>query len=76
MRVCQFRHDGKSDFVTGQPADHFQERKNDITILQAHHRLSNLGAPDAYPSNFAVIVIFAFRTFDTGHPLLALSAAF
>ena len=29
-----------------------------------------------YPSSFAVIVIFAFSSLDTGHPLLAFSAAF
>src|ERR1700680_75026 len=29
----------------------------------------------SYPSSFAVIVIFAFSTFDTGHPLFASSAA-
>ena len=28
------------------------------------------------PSNFAVIVMFAFRSLETGQPLLALSAAF
>src|SRR6266851_169036 len=33
--------------------------------------------PEAYPypSSFAVIVMFAFSTFDTGHPLFAFSAA-
>ena len=29
-----------------------------------------------YPSSFAVIVIFALSTLETGHPLLAFSAAF
>ena len=29
-----------------------------------------------HPSSFAVIVIFAFSSLDTGHPLLAFSAAF
>ena len=32
-------------------------------------------APDSYPS-FAVIEIFAFSTFDTGHPFSAASAYF
>ena len=33
--------------------------------------------PEAEPySNFAVIVIFAFSTFDTGHPFSAASAYF
>jgi hypothetical protein len=31
--------------------------------------------PD-YPSNFAVMEIFAFNTFDTGHPFSAASANF
>src|SRR5208337_2364340 len=43
-------------------------RKN-ISILQPCQRLSN------YPS-FASIVIFAFSTFDTGHPFSAASAYF
>ena len=64
-------------------------RKINLYILQATHRLSNQaverkcenGGADAgcrkpiYPS-FAVIVIFAFRTFDTGHPFSAASAYF
>jgi len=29
-----------------------------------------------YPSNFAVIEIFAFKTFETGHPFSAASAHF
>ncbi len=32
-------------------------------------------SPD-YPSNFAVMEIFAFNTFDTGHPFSAASANF
>jgi hypothetical protein len=34
-------------------------------------------SPEARPySSFAVIVIFAFNTFDTGHPFSAASAYF
>ena len=90
MRVCQFRHDGKSDLSTGQPRGSLSG-KNCTTILQAHRLLSNFAMrlmdsslgpeacglqPEAYPSSFAVIVIFALSTFDTGQPLLAFSAAF
>src|ERR1700719_3255270 len=66
----------KSDSVTGTLASHLQERTTD-SILQARRWLSNLAARlENYPSSLAVIVIFALSTFDTGHPLLAFSAAF
>jgi hypothetical protein len=63
----------------------FQERTTN-NILQGHRWLSNLAMrartqalsrkSESYPSSVAVIVIFAFSTFDTGQPLFALSAAF
>jgi len=55
--------------------------------LRLRHLSSNaaltLGAPKPeacrptrYPSSLAFIVMFALSTLDTGHPLLAFSAAF
>jgi len=32
--------------------------------------------PEAYSSNFAFMVMLALSTLDTGHPVLAFSAAF
>ena len=43
--------------------------------LAARHRRTLLLAL-GYPSNFAVMEIFAFNTFDTGHPFSAASANF
>jgi hypothetical protein len=41
MRVCQFRHDGDRDPVTGDPHGHLSG-ENYNNILQAHRWLSNL----------------------------------
>jgi hypothetical protein len=90
MRVCQFRHDGKWTFIAA--ATHRRRvRKTYASILQARRRLSNqpdhsflreTSCPSWFKlsiqpySSFAVIVIFAFNTFDTGQPFSAASAYF
>jgi hypothetical protein len=86
MRVCQFRHDGNmlQDDSCGPPLRRelrliFYRR---IAACQTFSELQILDSkqvhqkPEAYPSSFALIVIFAFSTFDTGQPLFAFSAAF
>ncbi len=74
MRVCQFRHDGNSCSESRRQAA--AECTSETSILQGDRSLSNLGPSDVYFARVAVIVIFAFNTFDTGHPALAFSAAF
>jgi hypothetical protein len=90
MRVCQFRHDGNLElamqrrprppcqedllfYFTGMHQPVKRPRKSHET----EDRNSKLEArsPKHYPS-FAVIEIFAFNTFDTGHPFSAASAYF
>src|ERR1700690_2347813 len=80
MRVCQFRHDGKC--TCSAAATHRRRvRKTYLFILQTLILVSNcqadprLGRSWIY-SSFASIVIFAFSTFDTGHPFSAASAYF
>jgi hypothetical protein len=59
-------------------------RRTCISILQAQTHLSNVRVPNvldrhrqyARYSSFAVIEIFAFNTFETGHPFSAASAHF
>ena len=41
MRVCQFRHDGNSDSVTGRPLRATLRERTTAIILQARRRLSN-----------------------------------
>ena len=75
MRVCQFRHDGKWTCIAA--ATHRRRvRKTYTSILQTRSHLSNLRKPEAVYASFAFIVIFAFSTFDTGHPFSAASAYF
>ena len=69
MRVCQFRHDGKN---TGRrPSRAIRQEETTANILQAA-----AGCYQIYAANVAVMVMSAFNTFETGHPLLALSASF
>ena len=82
MRVCQFRHDGKWTCFAAAARSAAEFRKAHNIILQTRRRVSNSAAAGAagsrsppYPS-FALIVIFAFSTFDTGHPFSAASAYF
>ncbi len=85
MRVCQFRHDGKWTY-TAAAAQGPPIRKAYISILQTRDDLSNHPVfaypearrrkPEAGYSSFALIVILAFSTFDTGQPFSAASAYF
>jgi hypothetical protein len=74
MRVCQVRHDGKWSYIAAaarkppyQEDLHFYSTD---TVPRVKHRVGWIY------SSFAVIVIFAFNTFDTGHPFSAFSAHF
>ncbi len=88
MRVCQFRHDGKWTSIVAATQGR-RIRKTCLSILQPLKNLSNRGrsfvdlrALSGYRqwlspySSFAFIVIFAFSTFETGHPFSAASAYF
>ncbi len=69
MRVCQFRHDGKWTSIVAAPSwppDQEGLRSYSTTGKDAVKRYSSL----------AFIVIFAFKTFDTGQPFSAASAYF
>jgi hypothetical protein len=69
-----------------RPQERGRIRKTCFFILQTLCRVSNCPATCARSGNFcgqrspyssfAVIVIFAFSTFDTGHPFSAASAHF
>ena len=87
MRVCQFRHDGKSDSVTRRPLqghlsgeNHKQYSTGASLAVKLRDQHDDTGLepqkPEPYPSSFAVIVILALSTLDTGQPLFAFSAAF
>jgi hypothetical protein len=76
MRVCQFRHDGKWTFIAAATHSspcledlHFYSTDTTPTVKPRAHSLPSY-------SSFAFIVIFAFSTFDTGHPFSAASAYF
>jgi hypothetical protein len=76
MRVCQFRHDGKQCSDPRRPPS----RKEQL-FYSTEERLPVKPQPrlpfiSLYPSSFAVIVMLALRTLETGHPVLAFSAAF
>ena len=88
MRVCQFRHDGKWTCIAAA-ARKPPIRKTYTSILQTRSHVSNHREPGSLReppclqwlkvlpySSFAFIVIFAFNTFDTGHPFSAASAYF
>ena len=85
MRVCQFRHDGNLNCNAAAAFKGRRVRKTNQSIFAARSQPvkpaseSYSRAPEAgsriYPS-FAVIEIFAFSTFDTGHPFSAASAYF
>src|SRR3569832_888250 len=68
MRVCQFRHDASGLHSPGSPQ---AAGKTYPHILQTLRTLRQ----QCY-SSFAVIVIFALSTFETGHPFSAASAYF
>jgi hypothetical protein len=84
MRVCQFRHDGNLNCkAAAAPRPPCQEDQpiyfcSPLRACQTSNE-SNSRTPEAgsriYPS-LAVIEIFAFSTFDTGHPFSAASAYF
>ena len=92
MRVCQFRHDGKwTQFAAAtktaglrltfpflQALNPLSNRANVFlrsSVIFVVKRLDKEKSAARY-SNFAFIVIFAFRTLDTGHPFSAASAYF
>jgi hypothetical protein len=79
MRVCQFRHDGKWTFIAAAAAWPPSQEDLHLHSTEATPRVKlrkpTAGSREPYPS-FALIVIFAFSTFDTGHPFSAASAYF
>ena len=75
MRVCQFRHFGKSDWVTAL-AGHLSGKNDDFYFTEVSRTVQTWLPDQPYPSSFAFIVIFALSTFETGQPALAFSAAF
>jgi hypothetical protein len=82
MRVCQYRHDGNLDCNAAAAArPPSQEDQHFYFTGLSQPVKPRLPRPEAdsrrpsYPS-FAVIEIFAFSTFDTGHPFSAASAYF
>jgi hypothetical protein len=87
MRVCQFRHDGNLELAMQRRPQGRRVRKTYTSILQACLNLSTAASKAVRPKlktrepappypSFAVIEIFAFNTFDTGHPFSAASAYF
>jgi hypothetical protein len=87
MRVCQFRHDGNLNCnAAAAPRPPCQEDQlfyfcSPLSACQTTTAVAEGRRPKAdarsppYPS-FAVIEIFAFNTFDSGHPFSAASAYF
>ncbi len=77
MRVCQFRHDG--NLICNAAAARRPPCQEEHFYFTAMSQTVKPPSPprhvELYPS-FAVIVIFAFSTFDTGHPFSAASAYF
>jgi len=81
MRVCQFRHDGKWTYIAATATRPPNQEDQHFLFYRHKAACQTTRKPEAdsrkppYPS-FAVIVIFAFSTFDTGHPFSAASAYF
>jgi hypothetical protein len=75
MRVCQFRHDGKWTCVAAAATKAAVSGRLLFYSTAPIPRVK-LREPALVYASFAVIVIFAFSTFDTGHPFSAFSAHF
>ena len=76
MRVCQFRHFGKSDRYDPSQAVIRKELALIFYRRVAGCQTRSCSTHPIHPSSLALIVIFAFSTLETGQPLLAFSAAF